>query len=98
KNAMIDNNIRASDSWSFYQAKNVRQTQYRLAADDLKRALAAPDLPPGTRAAIEADLAKYQSTVARYEDEPSTEAPRDPTKGEGKKQIQARAKQFEEAR
>jgi hypothetical protein len=98
KNSMIDNNIRASDSWAFYQAKNVRQTEFKLAADQLKRELAQPNLAPGARAAIQADAAKYDKTVARYEDDPSA-TPNDPLKGgEGKKQLQARAKFFEEAR
>ena len=91
KNAMIDNNIRASDSWAFYQAKNVRQTQYRLAADELKREISQPNLSPAARAAIQTDLAKYEKTAARYEDDPSPN-------GEGKKQLTARAKGFEEAR
>ena len=89
KNAMIDNNIRASDTWAFYQAKNVRQTQFKLAADELKRELGPAGLAPAARAAAQTDLAKYEKTAARYEDEPG---------GEGKKQLTARAKGFEEAR
>ena len=91
KNAMIDNNIRASDSWAFYQAKNIRQTEYALAADRLKRDLLDPALSAPARAAMQADIAKYQKTSARYEDD-STPG------GEGKKQLSARAKGFEEAR
>jgi hypothetical protein len=89
KNQMIDNNIRASDQWAFYQAKNVRQTEYKLAADQLKRELAQPGLSAPARAAIQSDLGKYEKTAARYEDEP---------KGDGKKQLQEKAKGFEEAR
>jgi hypothetical protein len=91
KNAMVDNNIRASDTWAFYQAKNERQTQYNLAADTLKRELAAPNLAPAARDALQADLARYKKTAARYEDDPSPG-------GEGKKQLTARAKAFEAAR
>jgi hypothetical protein len=91
KNSMIDNNIRASDAWAFYQAKNVRQTEYRLAADELKRRLAEPSLAPAARAAIQADLGKYEKTAARYEDDPAP-------KGDGKKQLSERAKTFEDAR
>lgn len=91
KNAMIDNNIRASDSWSFFQAKNIRQTQYKLASDELKRALVQPGLSAAGHAAIQTDIGKYDKTVARYEDDPSPG-------GDGKKQLTARAKGFEEAR
>jgi hypothetical protein len=89
KNRMVNNNIRASDTWALYQAKNMRQTSYKLAADELKRQLAAPDLSEGRKAAAEADMKKYEKTVARYEDEPG---------GDGKKQTQAQAKAYEEAR
>ena len=89
KNGMIDNNIKASDTWAFYQAKNVRQTDYRLAADSLKRAVADPSLSEVGRAGAEADLEKYEKTAARYEDEPVKD---------GKKQLEARAKGYEEAR
>src|SRR5712692_9429343 len=33
---MINSNIRASDTWAFYQAKNIRQTANQLAADELE--------------------------------------------------------------
>jgi hypothetical protein len=91
KNAMIDNNIRASDTWAFYQAKNIRQTEYKLAADQLKRQLGEPAQSPAARASIQGDLDKYQKTAARYEDDPTPG-------GDGKKQLTARAKGFEEAR
>ena len=91
KNSMIDNNIRASDSWAFYQAKNVRQTQYKLAADDLKRHIADASLSSGARQAMQADLGKYEKAAARYEDDPTPG-------GDGKKQLSERAKGFEEAR
>ena len=89
KNRMINNNIRASDSWALYQAKNVRQTEYKLAADGLKRELASPGLTDAQRAASMADQKAYGKTIARYEDEPG---------GDGKKQTQALAKHFEELR
>src|SRR4051794_900043 len=33
---MVNANIQASDTWAFFQAKNVRQTEYRIALDALK--------------------------------------------------------------
>jgi hypothetical protein len=95
---MIFNNIKASDTWAFYQAKNVRQTQYKLASDDLKRRLVDPTVAEASKAALKADLDKYEKTVVRYEDEPDPQAPADATKGEGKKQLSAQAKAYEGAR
>ena len=89
KNAMIFNNIKASDTWSFYQAKNQRQTAYKLAEDQLKREEASTSLSPAARAAAQADLARYAKDIARYEDEPG---------GEGKKQLKERAENFEKTR
>src|SRR5215216_3918635 len=81
---MVNTNIQASDTWAFYQAKNVRQTEYRLAADALQlRLQTEPGLSPEQRAALERQLASYQSTIDRYESEPST--------GEGKKELIERA-------
>jgi hypothetical protein len=91
RDEMVASNIKASDSWSFYQAKNIRQTMYELATDQLKASPAASD------AANAARLKKYQSTAARYEDQPDPKAPGDETKGDGKKQLKARAESFERA-
>ena len=95
---MLFNNIKASDTWAFYQAKNVRQTTYKLAADQLRRDLAAinPSSPQGQ--AIAADIKAYQDTVGRYESEPDAHAPNDPTAGEGKKQLRAKAQSYAAAR
>src|SRR4051794_33185140 len=57
---MVANNIKASDSWSFYQAKNVRQTMYELAADQLKADLAANAVAPAAGPGAEARLGKYE--------------------------------------
>ena len=93
---MIVSNIRASDTWAFYQAKNVRQTMYEIEVADLESRL--PLETGADRAALEARIAEYQATVARYDDEPDPEAPADPMRGEGKKQLMAQAEAFEAAR
>jgi hypothetical protein len=93
---MIASNIKASDTWAFYQAKNVRQTAYRIAADDLEARLAAGTLPPAERASAEARLKDYRATIERYDSEPDAEAPQDPLRGEGKKQLSARARAHED--
>jgi hypothetical protein len=95
---MIGHNIHAGDAWAFYQAKNIRQNMYRLAADDVEAELASGSLAGQARTAAEERLGKYRATVDRYESEPDPKAPDDPLRGEGKKEIMARAKAFEAAR
>jgi hypothetical protein len=97
RDEMVANNIKASDAWSFYQAKNVRQTMYALAADQAKAEIAAGNAPAAARADAEARLKTYRSTVSRYDDEPDPKAPGDATKGDGKKQLKARADAYEAA-
>jgi len=93
---MVYGNIKASDTWAFYQAKNVRQTEYRIAADRLE--LQDPTISPQARKAAETQLAKYRETIARYDDEPDAKAPQDSLKGEGKKQLAAQARNYERVR
>jgi hypothetical protein len=95
---LIGNNIRASDTWAFYQAKNVRQTVYEVAVADIEAQLAAGGLSPEARSGAEKRLAEYKATIARYDSEPDAEAPGDPLRGEGKKELRAQAEAFEEAR
>ena len=87
----INFNIKASDTYAFYQAKNERQTATQLAADQLE-ALAAghPEWPQAARANVDKLVADYRATVARYESDPKT--------GEGKKELLARARGYEEKR
>jgi hypothetical protein len=95
---LIGNNINASDTWAFFQAKNVRQTMYEIEADRLQADLAEGGLSPAGRAAAEKRLTDYRATIARYDDEPDPEAPNDLLKGEGKKQLRARAQAYEAER
>jgi hypothetical protein len=68
---MIISNIRASDTWAFYQAKNVRQTMYEIELAELEDACPAPlTAPRSTRASP-----TPQPTIARYDNEPDPEAP-----------------------
>jgi len=80
-------NILAADAYSFYQAKNIRQTVLKLAADDLALQVQMPGLPPALKQAMEKKLESHKQTIARYESEPDT--------GEGKKELLARAKAHE---
>lgn len=60
-------NIEASNTWAFFQAKNVRRTNFALAAENLELTLAAnPGMPADARKAIEDKIAEYRKTVARF--------------------------------
>jgi Domain of unknown function (DUF4337) len=83
-------NIQASDTWAFYQAKHLRETAYKLAADGLQLRLSEPGLPEASRREIEQKLAAYNTEIARFES--------DAQKGEGKKELAAKAKEFERER
>jgi hypothetical protein len=78
---MLNANIQASDTYSFYQAKNIRQTSYRLQQDELE--LMLPTLPAEQQALARQRIESYKATVARYESEPQT--------GEGKTELLAKA-------
>ena len=86
---MLNSNIEASNLWNFYQAKNSRQTETRLARDNLEiQLLNATD--PKQRELIQSNIKKYEDAIKRYESEPST--------GEGKTELVARAKKAEAQR
>jgi hypothetical protein len=91
---MIESNIKASNTWAFYQAKNVRQTMYKIEREKLQAEIAGGMAGP-ERTAAETRLKAYDSTIARYDSEPDPEAPGDLTRGEGKKELTARAKSYE---
>jgi len=87
----IGENILASNDFSFFQAKNIRQTSLVLAANEIELAwLNEPALSEPAKAALKAKLDDYRKTIARYESEPET--------GEGKKELLARARGHEENR
>jgi hypothetical protein len=88
---MLNSNIHASDTYAFYQAKNIRQLQLQTAAEQLDLIVAvSPNLSPEQRAKVEQLTKRYRDTVARYDSEPAT--------GEGKKELMAKAKQWEKKR
>jgi Domain of unknown function (DUF4337) len=91
--------VRAADAYAFYQAKNIRQTDYKLVIDELDWELAKEaTLSPEQRAALQARRAKYQATVDRYESEPDSSDPTNVLKGEGKTELLVRAQFYERAR
>lgn len=88
---MLSANIHASDTYNFYQAKYIRQLQYETAAEQIQLLAAAGTGLPAEQSTKAAELAKrYHDTAARYESEPAT--------GNGKKELLAKAHEWEERR
>ena len=85
-NAVTDN-VQASDLWSFFQAKTIRQTVLNTAAEVLT--INGPSADPGKSAAAK-KVDEWKKLVERYEV--------DPDKPEGRKQLMERARHLEESR
>jgi uncharacterized protein DUF4337 len=84
-------NIAASDSWAFFQAKNIRRNAVALAADELELMLAAqPAMPDDAKRKFED---KIKALRAQYQTLTS-----DPQKKEGLDELFARGKALEAAR
>src|ERR687894_555363 len=68
---IMNHNIHASDTWAFYQAKNIRQTSYRIAADMLEGELLLHNatLTPEALESLQFKIDKFKETAARYESE-----------------------------
>ena len=87
----LNQNILAANFFNFFQAKNMRQTAYILAADELELAWSSdPALPAEAKTALRAKVEAYKKTIARYESEPETQ--------EGKKELLAQARGHQEKR
>jgi hypothetical protein len=88
---IVNSNIHASDTYAFYQARNIRQTAYQIAAEQLEaELLAQPGMPDPARAKITETVKRYRDRVERYESDPKT--------GDGKKELLAKAKDLEAKR
>lgn len=83
-------NLVAANTYSFFQAKNVRQTEYKIAADMLELKKLDPKLTAEERQFVEKKHAAYLKTIERYESEPET--------NEGKRELLASAKESEKNR
>jgi hypothetical protein len=83
--AALSSNIEASNLWSFFQAKTIRQTTMRTAAEalDAQFGAQAPD-------SVKKQIDTWKKTSERYQSEPET--------NEGRKELAARAKKAEENR
>ncbi len=87
---VINNNIAATNLFAFFQAKNIRQSGYKLAVDNLTALTRNSALPEPARKQVEGLIARYRATIARLESEPATR--------EGKRELLVRARAFEKAR
>ncbi len=87
---MMRSSVGAADTYAFFQAKNIRQTAYSLAADGFEADLMKPGMDENTRKFLQDKLSKYRATIERYESEPAT--------GEGKKELLAKARGLEAER
>jgi len=87
--AAIDANVKSSDTWAFFQAKDIRRTVLNVAADQTTL-LTASATDPTAKAAIDKQLDDWRKTAARYDSDPKT--------GEGRKELALRAAAEEEER
>jgi hypothetical protein len=85
----ITDNVVSNDLWAFFQAKTVRMTVLRTAAEQMQI-----EADRATDADLKARLSKtidtWKKTADRYDDEPSS--------NEGRKQLAERAKEAEHKR
>jgi hypothetical protein len=84
--AALSHNIEAANLWTFFQAKTIRSTMLRTAAEALEVEMAQVSRPE-QRDAMQKRIADWKATVARYDSEPETQ--------EGRKELAARAKSAE---
>ncbi|MGC2072567.1 MAG: DUF4337 family protein, partial [Pseudolabrys sp.] len=87
--AAIADNIKASDTWNFFQAKTIRQTSLRVAAEAMTAQLPAITNDE-TKATIAKQIEAWRNTVTRYES--------DPKEQDGRKELRALAEKLEHER
>lgn len=85
----LDANVKSSDTWAFFQAKDIRRTVLTALADQTLL-LASAQKDPAARAALDKQIAAWRTTAARYESDPQT--------GEGREQLAVQAREQEKSR
>ncbi|HXM80829.1 MAG TPA: DUF4337 domain-containing protein [Burkholderiales bacterium] len=83
--AALAYNIEASNLWAFFQAKTIRQTVLRTAAEQVEAQVGS-----GKNEGLKKQVDAWKKTAERYQSEPET--------GEGRKELADRAKQAEKKR
>lgn len=81
----LNANVQAANLWSFFQARTIRQTTVRTAAEEAE--LIRTD---ANRETVEAQQRRWRDTAQRWESEPET--------GEGRRELTARARAAEARR
>ncbi|HTT48471.1 MAG TPA: DUF4337 domain-containing protein [Pseudolabrys sp.] len=87
--AAITYNVTTNDLWAFYQAKHIRGTILRTAAEQLQLA-ADRATEADAKARLQKVVDGWKKTADRYDDDPEGK--------EGRKQLAERAKESEEKR
>jgi hypothetical protein len=87
--AGLELNIKASDTWNFFQAKTVRQTTLRTAAEAFAIELTGRS-DDANKAAMSKQVEAWNATVKRYDS--------DPKEKDGRKELKAQAEQYERER
>lgn len=87
--AALSFNIEASNLWAFFQAKTIRLTTLRTAAEQAELG-SKQSTDPKVKEALEQRIATWRKTADRYDSEPETQ--------EGRKELAARAKAAEQKR
>jgi len=84
---IMADNIELGDTYSFYQAKAIKQNMYQLNLDDLKVQMADKSTDKSLLPQLQARADNYQNYINVLESDPKT--------GEGKKEILAKARGLE---
>lgn len=84
-------NLDATNTWAFFQAKNIRREQFRIAAENMRLRVAEnPEMAPAAKSMIKEGLARYDREIARYTS--------DKKRNEGLDELWARGKALEKVR
>ena len=89
ENEAVAKNIESSNLWAFFQAKTIRGTTLRTAADAMEVDVASAT-DPAAKERMTKRIDDWKRTIARYDSEPET--------NEGRKELMVRAKAAETAR
>ena len=85
----ITYNVTTNDLWAFYQAKHIRSTILRTAAEQMQLA-ADRAAEPDAKARVQKVIDGWKKNADRYDDDPEGK--------EGRKQLAEKAKESEEKR
>jgi hypothetical protein len=84
-------NIDAANTWSFFQAKNIRRSAIQMSADELDLVLASqPNMPADAKAKFAAKIKDYREQIQKLTS--------DPVRNEGLDELFVKGKAFEAER